>query len=326
MKFSELGDNGPQFKLDELTGWTQAAPKRATPQPKKPTYAELIKKSDDKRSALQRQKDGGKKNWFAEEELEEASWINGVKQDDKELVWKQTSMSYEKAVEQYGKEHVKLGGKNKLGQQTVQVHVPLVAEGQYQSQYKSKEDAIAYAKDKAKTFRDPEDGIEIWSMPDGGFDAVHTMNSNGRNHCVANGGKKLGTIGPRQQGVAEGDLDEASLAQMRDYFGKDNADSVQVNRNYDTPSRKKNPAGIPPEIQTLVNKMYHAGKITPQEFEVLRKFQRQTKINVGIREADANPYAIGMSQAMKSTGDKPPLKKSTINKAHAIARSIKKGE
>jgi hypothetical protein len=142
-------------------------------------------------------------------QFDEASWINGKKQDDKELVWKQTSMSYEKAVEQYGKEHVKLGGKNKLGQQTVQVHVPLVAEGQYQSQYKSKEDAIAYAKDKAKTFRDPEDGIEIWSMPDGGFDAVHNMNSNGRNHCVANGGKKLGTIGPRQQGVAEGDLDES---------------------------------------------------------------------------------------------------------------------
>jgi len=58
----------------------------------------------------------------------EASWINGKKQDDKELVWKQTGMSYEKAVEKYGKEHVRLGGKNKLGQQTVEVHVPLVSE------------------------------------------------------------------------------------------------------------------------------------------------------------------------------------------------------
>ena len=78
-----------------------------------------------------------------------------------------------------------------------------VSEGQYQSQYKSKKYAIAYAKHRAKTFRDPEDGIEIWSMPDGGFDVVHNMNSNGRNHLVTNGGKKLGTIGPRQQGVAE---------------------------------------------------------------------------------------------------------------------------
>lgn len=193
MKFSDLGDKGAQFKLDELTGWTQPAQRPVT-QPKRPS-GQQSNKSPDKRSTLQRQKDAGKKNWFEDE-----------------------------------------------------------------------------------------------------------------------------------QDVAEGDLDEASLAQMRDYFGKDNADSVQVNRNYDTPSMKKNPAGIPPEIQTLVNKMYHAGKITPQEFEVLRKFQRQTKINVGIREADANPYAIGMSQAMKSTGDKPPLKKSTINKAHAIARAIEKDE
>ena len=37
-----------------------------------------------------------------------------------------------------------------------------------------------------------------------------------------------------------------------------------------------------------------------------------------------SPYAIGMAQAMKSTGDKPPLEKSTIKKAHDIAKSIKK--
>ena len=39
-----------------------------------------------------------------------------------------------------------------------------------------------------------------------------------------------------------------------------------------------------------------------------------------------NPYAVGMAQAMKATGDKPPLKKSTITKAHDIAKSIKKDE
>ena len=83
-----------------------------------------------------------------------------------------------------------------------------VAEGSYQSQYKSKEEAIQYAKQKVKTFRDPDDRIEIWSMPDGGFDVVHNMNSNGRNHCIDNGGKKLGTISPRQQGAAEDQVDE----------------------------------------------------------------------------------------------------------------------
>jgi len=55
-----------EAQLDEPTGMNQGPAKRDTPQRKKPTFAELIKKSDDKRSILQRQKDGGKKNWFAE--------------------------------------------------------------------------------------------------------------------------------------------------------------------------------------------------------------------------------------------------------------------
>src|SRR5210317_2315538 len=44
------------------------------------------------------------------------------------------------------------------------------------------------------------------------------------------------------------------------------------------------------------------------------------------KEAVDNPYAVGMAQAMKSTGDKPPLKKSTITKAHDIAKSIEKDD
>jgi hypothetical protein len=40
-------------------------------------------------------------------------------------------------------------------------------------------------------------------------------------------------------------------------------------------------------------------------------------------EKAKNPYAVGMAQAMKSTGDKPPLKKSTITKAHDIAKKVK---
>ena len=45
-----------------------------------------------------------------------------------------------------------------------------------------------------------------------------------------------------------------------------------------------------------------------------------------ISEKAKNPYAIGMASAMKSTGDEPPLKKSTITKAHKIAKSIQKNE
>ena len=39
-----------------------------------------------------------------------------------------------------------------------------------------------------------------------------------------------------------------------------------------------------------------------------------------------SPYAVGMAQAMKSTGDKPPLEKATIKKAHDIAKAVKKGK
>ena len=43
-------------------------------------------------------------------------------------------------------------------------------------------------------------------------------------------------------------------------------------------------------------------------------------------EKAVNPYAVGMAAAMKATGDKPPLKKSTITKAHDIAKKIEKNE
>ena len=45
-----------------------------------------------------------------------------------------------------------------------------------------------------------------------------------------------------------------------------------------------------------------------------------------VKEKVDNPYAVGMAAAMKKTGDKPPLKKSTITKAHDIAKSIEKDE
>ena len=75
---------------------------------------------------------------------------------------------------------------------------------------------------------------------------------------------------------------EASLAQMRDYFNQPD-DSMSVNR---APARTGKPnANVPQEIQNLINKMYHSGKVTPEEFKILQDFQRKTKINVGIKEA-----------------------------------------
>ena len=45
-----------------------------------------------------------------------------------------------------------------------------------------------------------------------------------------------------------------------------------------------------------------------------------------IDEAARNRYAIGMAKAQELTGDTPPLKKSTINKAHKIAKAIEEGK
>ena len=55
-------------------------------------------------------------------------------------------------------------------------------------------------------------------------------------------------------------------------------------------------------------------------------FNRVDKAYNAKNEQAKNPYAIGMAAAMKATGDKPPLKKSTIVKAHDIAKSIEKKE
>jgi len=66
----------------------------------------------------------------------------------------------------------------------------------------------------------------------------------------------------------------------------------------------------------------------PKGFSQKAHCAGKKKHNEGItmetgKQPKKNPYAIGMAQAMKSTGDQPPLKKSTITKAHNIAKSIK---
>jgi hypothetical protein len=59
--------------------------------------------------------------------------------------------------------------------------------------FKTKEDAVKYAKEKVKTHRDNLDGIEVYAHS-GGFDVNHTSNSSGRNSLHKVGAKHLGTI------------------------------------------------------------------------------------------------------------------------------------
>ena len=58
----------------------------------------------------------------------------------------------------------------------------------------------------------------------------------------------------------------------------------------------------------------------------MTKAAAKTFAGKGMNEKVKEPYAVGMAQAMKSTGDKPPLEKKTIRLAHKIAKGIEKNE
>lgn len=62
--------------------------------------------------------------------------------------------------------------------------------------------------------------------------------------------------------------------------------------------------------------------------EFLKRLMVSEALELFIAEAKnpQSPYAVGMAQAMKSTGDEPPLKKSTISKAHKIAKAVMKDD
>jgi hypothetical protein len=73
-----------------------------------------------------------------------------------------------------------------------------------------------------------------------------------------------------------------------------------------------------PVVKKIIDKLKGASQAHAGQAKDLEKSMKT--------EAVDNAYAVGMSQAMKSTGDKPPLEKSTIKKAHDIAKAIKKDE
>jgi hypothetical protein len=92
-------------------------------------------------------------------------------------------------------------------------------EKNHKSKFKTKEEAIEYANDKLKTFKDSKIGMSVYAMPDGGFDVISTARTAAAQKLSKlmsdAGGKHLGTLGPRytKHKMAEtsnyGDLDEA---------------------------------------------------------------------------------------------------------------------
>ena len=91
--------------------------------------------------------------------------------------------------------------------------------------------------------------------------------------------------------------------------------------NYSAAQQFARVAGSPTSRKYKNKEMDRLDNIGRKRKAGLAMADRKTK-----NEAVDNPYAVGMAQAMKSTGDKPPLKKSTITKAHDIAKSIQKDE
>jgi hypothetical protein len=90
-----------------------------------------------------------------------------------------------------------------------------------------------------------------------------------------------------------------------DDFSKKTADSISRQKKRIQPSRGDNPLSYSIDENDIFESLM-------DEFNKL--------------EEAKNAYAIGMAAAEKQTGDKPPLKKSTINKAHKIAKAVQKNE
>jgi hypothetical protein len=89
-------------------------------------------------------------------------------------------------------------------------------EKNHKSKFKTKEEAIEYANDKLKTFKDSKIGMSVYAMPDGGFDVISTARTAAAQKLSKlmsdAGGKHLGTLGPRytKHKMAEQDMDETS--------------------------------------------------------------------------------------------------------------------
>jgi len=117
-----------------------------------------------------------------------------------------------------------------------------------------------------------------------------------------------------------------SLASMTDAEKK--AFYNRIDKEYNAKNEAA-PAAKPNEQETtLVAKPGDKEKVIRISKDKLSDYKSKGWVEAEsfVPEAATEPYAIGMAAAMKQTGDKPPLKKSTITKAHDIAKSIEKNE
>jgi hypothetical protein len=102
----------------------------------------------------------------------------------------------------------------------------------------------------------------------------------------------------------------------------------RIDKEYNAKNEANEPAKPDDSKTTLVAAPGNKEKVIRIPKEKLADYKAKGYVEAEsfVPEAAKEPYAIGMAAAMKQTGDKPPLKKSTITKAHDIAKSIEKKE
>lgn len=102
----------------------------------------------------------------------------------------------------------------------------------------------------------------------------------------------------------------------------------RVDKGYNAKDEATEPGKPEDSKTTLVAAPGNKEKVIRIPKEKLADYKKKGYVEAEefVPEAAKEPYAIGMAAAMKSTGDTPPLKKSTITKAHDIAKKIEKNE
>src|SRR6056300_1745351 len=138
---------------------------------------------------------------------------------------------------------------------------------------------------------------------------------------------KPGSISDVASKIVSEALDPVNKDAVKKKF--DNRQDKDIDNDGDTDStdkylHKKRAAiskNIKEDDMAKFHKMQKDGKSANDIAKALGLDVKSVKKLMDLDEVN-NPYAVGMAQAMKSKNDKPPLEKSTITKAHDIAKSI----
>src|SRR6056300_1541675 len=142
---------------------------------------------------------------------------------------------------------------------------------------------------------------------------------------------KPGSISDVASKIVSEALDPVNKDAVKKKF--DNRQDKDIDNDGDTDStdkylHKKRAAiskNIKEDDMAKFHKMQKDGKSANDIAKALGLDVKSVKKLMDLDEVN-NQYAVGMEQAMKSKNDKPPLEKSTITKAHDIAKSIMKKE